>query len=344
MLLCRYDQVFGDSSTQRDVYLQAAGSLVHEFIKGFNATMFCYGQTGSGKTHTLFGRGGEGDEQNGIIPRACDHIFSYIASEGGAQGSPNDDDPDAPPALDTSPLGQVSFLLSVSFLEVRKRTQHSLGNGSFVAQIALLLSPLSRCLATPICVIPAHSTCVLIPLAFVVAWCCVCVQIYNEHVHDLLSFTGSSKLSLDVREDVATGSFQVPNLSKHIVTNRADLLKLIARGGENRSTTSTIMNEGSSRSHSMLTIMLEKSYRKPPPQRNAEDDDDDEFDQRDNAVVIQSKLNLVDCKTPHARTMQAAALGSTSESSILLSLLCAQWPVLSASPPTRWRRQAKRPW
>lgn len=138
-------------------------------------------------------------------------------------------------------------------------------------------------------------------------------------MHDLLSFSGSSKISLDVREDVSTGSFQVPNLSKHIVTNRADLLQLIARGGENRSTTSTIMNEASSRSHSMLTITLEKSYRKPPPQRSADDDDD--FDQRDNAVVIQSKLNLVDC-TEHVHTSIQIRAWSGGEAQCLFVCVC----------------------
>lgn len=107
---------------------------------------------------------------------------------------------------------------------------------------------------------------------------------FSEHVHDLLSFTGSS-VSLDVREDVATGAFHVPNLSQHIVTNRDELIALIQRGNTQRRTTATVMNEYSSRSHSMLTITIEKSYkRKPSPDGMVEE----------STMVVQSQINLVD--------------------------------------------------
>ena len=178
----------------------------------------------------------EGSEDNGIIPRAVDHIFSFINSQ--HANTPVDNDFDAPPPVDTSPLGQVHYLVSLSFLEI-----------------------------------------------------------YNEHVHDLLSFS-HSKINLDVREDTSTGGFHVPNLSKHIVTDRAELIRLIQRGGEHRSVTATIMNEASSRSHSMLTLVIEKSYKRTPAQEAAAAAaaallDDDQV-VGDNTMVVQSKLNLVD--------------------------------------------------
>lgn len=117
----------------------------------------------------------------------------------------------------------------------------------------------------------------------------------SEHVHDLLSFTSGARVNLDVREDVSTGGFHVPNLSRHIVTNRAELIRLIESGSKNRSVTSTIMNEASSRSHSMMTISVEKSYRRNP---DAAPTDEEILtgESADANLLVQSKLNLVDCE------------------------------------------------
>jgi len=54
--------------------------MIQGMMKGFNATIFAYGQTGCGKTFSM--EGIRTDEQlKGIIPRAFDHIFSYISNE-----------------------------------------------------------------------------------------------------------------------------------------------------------------------------------------------------------------------------------------------------------------------
>jgi len=108
-------------------------------------------------------------------------------------------------------------------------------------------------------------------------------------------------VNLDVREDVSTGGFHVPNLSRHIVTNRAELIRLIESGSKHRSVTSTIMNEASSRSHSMMTISVEKSYRRNP---DAAPTDEEILtgESADANLLVQSKLNLVDCECPTAAT------------------------------------------
>ena len=46
-------------------------------MQGYNGTIFAYGQTGCGKTHTMIGVKGNKAE-NGIIPNAFDHIFSFF--------------------------------------------------------------------------------------------------------------------------------------------------------------------------------------------------------------------------------------------------------------------------
>lgn len=72
-----FDAVIGDESNQADVYYKSgAHSCVSEdLFSGYNATILCYGQTGAGKTFTM---GTFEDEDKGILPRACDHLFQTI--------------------------------------------------------------------------------------------------------------------------------------------------------------------------------------------------------------------------------------------------------------------------
>uniref|UniRef100_A0A182MZU1 Kinesin motor domain-containing protein n=1 Tax=Anopheles dirus TaxID=7168 RepID=A0A182MZU1_9DIPT len=50
-----YDCVFGEASTQEEVYAIAVAPLVQDVLNGYNAAVFAYGATGSGKTHTMLG-------------------------------------------------------------------------------------------------------------------------------------------------------------------------------------------------------------------------------------------------------------------------------------------------
>lgn len=230
-----YDAVFGEAATQKEVYQHAAGALVEQCLKGYNATVFAYGQTGSGKTHSIFGDFEAGSPNNGIVPNAIDHIFHYIHDQ-------------------------------------HSQPEVKIGDGS-----ALALVGLSR---------PRY----LVAVSF--------LEIYNEHVYDLLAFSGS-KVSLDVREDVASGSFHVPNLSKHLITSREELVELIQRGTAERFTSATIMNEHSSRSHCMITIIIEKCQRRldpsnPPPSDHDSNFFDHDYGDDEGSLIVQSKLNLVD--------------------------------------------------
>ena len=71
-----FDAVFSDGAAQVNVYEQSARSLVADVVNGVNATIIVYGQTGSGKTHTMFGELDEQSEHRGLVPRACEEIFT----------------------------------------------------------------------------------------------------------------------------------------------------------------------------------------------------------------------------------------------------------------------------
>ena len=47
-----FDEVFGASSTQDEVYRATAARHVGAVLEGINVTVIAYGATGAGKTHT----------------------------------------------------------------------------------------------------------------------------------------------------------------------------------------------------------------------------------------------------------------------------------------------------
>ncbi|XP_012546553.1 kinesin-like protein KIF19 isoform X2 [Bombyx mori] len=64
-----YDRVFGEESTQEEVYDAVCASLVSDTLRGFAGAVFAYGATGAGKTHTM----------TGLMTRALNHLFTSIA-------------------------------------------------------------------------------------------------------------------------------------------------------------------------------------------------------------------------------------------------------------------------
>ena len=72
-----FDRVFDQTTTQRQLYTEAARPIVEDVLKGCNGTMFAYGQTSSGKTHTMEGVLHD-PQMCGVIPRIVEDIFSHI--------------------------------------------------------------------------------------------------------------------------------------------------------------------------------------------------------------------------------------------------------------------------
>ncbi|XP_041371129.1 uncharacterized protein LOC121384701 [Gigantopelta aegis] len=71
-----FDEVFGETCTNEDVYLRAARPLINCLFNGSNATCFAYGQTGAGKTYTMMGSA----EIPGLYLLAARDIFSIMLS------------------------------------------------------------------------------------------------------------------------------------------------------------------------------------------------------------------------------------------------------------------------
>ena len=80
------------------------------------------------------------------------------------------------------------------------------------------------------------------------------LQIYNESIDDLLK---SEKKHLSIRENHKKGIY-VEGLSEWAVCSPNDIYALLERGSQNRTKAHTNMNDVSSRSHAVFTIILEQ--------------------------------------------------------------------------------------
>ncbi|EDQ86185.1 uncharacterized protein MONBRDRAFT_28628 [Monosiga brevicollis MX1] len=108
------------------------------------------------------------------------------------------------------------------------------------------------------------------------------LPIYNEKISDLLNpdaLHNTDAKQLRIRSDPNTDVY-VSGLSEHIVKSPSEICDLLQLGTKMRSTSATQMNQQSSRSHALFTVIVEKS------QAGTEDDEG-------KSVTI-GKLNLVD--------------------------------------------------
>ncbi len=95
------------------------------------------------------------------------------------------------------------------------------------------------------------------------------LELYNEELHDLLDpsaqqldrVTGKPLKELQIKEK--NGNISVHNLKEEPVNNKEECLTLLNKGISHRTTSATLMNEGSSRSHAIFTIAIEQRIIKP---------------------------------------------------------------------------------
>ena len=132
------------------------------------------------------------------------------------------------------------------------------------------------------------------------------LEIYNEKAGDLLV---DARTDLEIRE--LEGTFFAPTLTRAEVASKEALLDLIRLGNERRNVAATSQNSRSSRSHTILTLYLEK--------RVGHKDDPEPSDA---ALFISSKINLVDLAGSERLSTSTKAKQGRETLSINLSLSC----------------------
>ncbi|KAL0121744.1 hypothetical protein PUN28_006901 [Cardiocondyla obscurior] len=154
-------------------------------------------------------------------------------------------------------------------------------------------------------------------------------EIYNEKIHDLLASTnnGSKKAPLKVREHPVFGPYVV-DLSQHCVQNYKDLQTWLKVGNSQRATAATGMNEKSSRSHSIFSIILTQTYL------------DNQLDCKPIDANRRSKINLVDLAGSE-RLSQTSATGDRLREGVSInkSLLTLGKVIASLTENTNNRKQ-----
>lgn len=84
-------------------------------------------------------------------------------------------------------------------------------------------------------------------------------EVYNEHVRDLFQPRTDPPHYLKIRESPTEGPY-VKDLTEIQVRNYSEILKYMRMGDSSRTTASTKMNDTSSRSHAVFTIMLKQIH------------------------------------------------------------------------------------
>ncbi|XP_042317201.1 kinesin-like protein KIF14 isoform X2 [Sceloporus undulatus] len=108
-------------------------------------------------------------------------------------------------------------------------------------------------------------------------------EVYNEKIHDLLVFShenGQKKQPLRVREHPVFGPY-VEDLTVNVVTSYSDIQRWLQLGNKRRATAATGMNDKSSRSHSVFTLVMTQTKT-----------DIVEKEEREHRII--SRVNLID--------------------------------------------------
>ncbi|KAL0819827.1 hypothetical protein ABMA28_007853 [Loxostege sticticalis] len=86
------------------------------------------------------------------------------------------------------------------------------------------------------------------------------MELYQEQCYDLLSGKERGHSIIEIREDINKGVI-LPGITELPVTSTADTMMVLERGSIGRVTGSTAMNQASSRSHAVFTIVIAKESR-----------------------------------------------------------------------------------
>eukprot|EP00947_MAST-08B_sp_MAST-8B-sp1_P006670 g6670.t1 len=241
-----FDHALAPETAQEQVFQRCVRPLVDGCFDGYNATVFAYGQTGSGKTFTM-GSGG-------------DHHVSVLAATGGTSGGLGGGGSGGVGgggrglgsvdggisgsiggAEDGSDLGIIPRSIERIFALIGEATDPSGGGGRGGPGRAGRAGRVERAER-------AEWAEYLVRVSF--------LEIYQESVRDLLHPETPSK-EIAIRE-AADGSILVAGAKEAVVTSAADTHKLLRQGAVVRTTGSTLMNEQSSRSHAIFTIIIEQ--------------------------------------------------------------------------------------
>jgi hypothetical protein len=218
-----FDDAFGSQTSQQQVYEVSVSPLVATFLAGHNSTLLAYGQTGTGKTHTMGTDGIPADvNQAGMLPRVALTVFDHV------QRYHKD--------------GEDEYSVECQFLEVY--------NDDI---IDLLKIEEDECLVAAVEEEEKEEDneerMMMAP------------EEERPATKDTVATIRKKKREVIHVREADDGQVVVIGAVKESCATFNDLLTTFHRGAKNRSVGSTLMNERSSRSHAIFTIILHRHWR-----------------------------------------------------------------------------------
>ncbi|XP_026078578.1 kinesin-like protein KIF20B isoform X1 [Carassius auratus] len=242
----QFSQVYGPDTTQREIFDGTTKSLVKDVLDGGNSLIFTYGVTNAGKTFTFLGP----DSDWGILPRSLDVIFKSIEGRIYSQN-------------------RIKPYRCVDFIELTKEQQDeeatdkrnllqrfkdidprkTLSSMSSSSCSLFESSTFSDTNMDSVCLDDTSN----VKFSVWVSFC----EIYNENIHDLLDVVpnGSHRRNV-LRLAQYEGNAFVKDLKWVQVNSAEEALKVVKIGRKNQSSSSTKLNNVSSRSHSIFSIRI----------------------------------------------------------------------------------------
>jgi len=258
----QYDFAFSAEDNNRKVYDAIVRRMVLSTLEGFNATIFAYGQTGSGKTYTMLGvREEENDPPEELNATSAVRLKPKRGRTGPTLGARNRSLTPVLKPTEATPI------------------KPSLG----MAQKGIIVYALEDIFSEVSDTVGKHYF-----------FTCSYMEIYNEHVFDLLKETHEMKAEILNIIEGSEKEFYVRGLSEYAVTSIEEVLERLAKGEVNRHYASTAMNHNSSRSHTIFRLIIRSI------QVLGEADDEEN-------LTTESILNFVDLAgSERVGTLQAA--------------------------------------
>lgn len=231
-----FEQVFDSGADQREVFEVTCLPVLHSLFQGKDSLIFAYGVTSSGKSFTINGS----SENPGIIPRSIDYIFTQLSPELLLL------------EYNLVPLNGDQYSVSIANEQVHfDPVQHVANKRKYLTTVADWAKR-TRTIRSRSSNLILHNRRFAIFITF--------VEVYNNYVYDLLDHSRGQNLKpkrnpLDIRKD-SKGSVFVVGASEVQVFDANEAIKLFLFGLQNRQMAETLLNQQSSRSHSVFTLKL----------------------------------------------------------------------------------------
>ncbi|OXB77236.1 UNVERIFIED_CONTAM: hypothetical protein H355_002228, partial [Colinus virginianus] len=214
-------------ASQSRVYNDIGKEMLLHAFEGYNVCIFAYGQTGAGKSYTMMGK--QEESQAGIIPQFLS-FTKKLVNEG---------------LLSLGFLSPQTVMRSAHDTFVFSRNSVTSYYSELISVLVLISFQLCEELFEKINDNSNEEMSYSVEVSY--------MEIYCERVRDLLN--PKNKGNLRVREHPLLGPY-VEDLSKLAVTSYTDIADLMDAGNKARTVAATNMNETSSRSHAVFTIVF----------------------------------------------------------------------------------------